>query len=78
MKYIRFKNEPTLILFPDWMAHSDAANGREVSSAGFVDTDTWTCYGESVSLGVASNPTSDTPILQTLLQPRGLACGNAA
>jgi hypothetical protein len=55
------------------MAHVDAANGREVSSAGFVDTDNWTCYGESVSLGVASNPPSDSVILRAMIQPQLLA-----
>jgi hypothetical protein len=73
MKYIRFKGEPTIILFPDFMAHSDAAKGHEVSSAGFVDTDTWRCYGESVSLGIPSNPESDTRVLQLMLQPQPVA-----
>ncbi|MCW8918939.1 MAG: hypothetical protein OQL08_09020 [Gammaproteobacteria bacterium] len=75
MKYIRFKGEPTIILFPDWMAHSDAAMGREVSSAGFVDTDNWRCYGESISLGVGANPASDDPILIATVYPKGLVVG---
>lgn len=69
MKYIRLRGQATLILFPDWMPHADMARERFVSSAGFVDTETWTCYGDSISLGIESNPDSDTPILRTMIKP---------
>ena len=67
MKYIRLANKATLILFPDWLSHKDAAADRQVSSAGFVNTETWECYGESASLGVTSHPQSDTRILKGML-----------
>lgn len=69
-----------LLLFPEYLRHSDVAAGRPVQSAGFVDLDSLTCYGESVSLGVQSCPmdtarlramaghTEHAPELPTLLQ----------
>lgn len=71
MKYIRLRGQATIVLFPDWMSHKDMARDRFVSSAGFVDTENWTCYGESISLGIKSQPGVDTPILKTMLKPLG-------
>jgi len=38
-----------------------------VVSAGFVNMQTGDCYGESISLGVKSNPEYDTDVMRTQL-----------
>jgi len=67
MKYIRLKKAGLgLIMFPDSMTHLEVAGKREVASAGFIDTQNWMCFGESMSLGIGSTP-KDTPILKLMV-----------
>lgn len=54
-------------LFATWQSHKDVAAGRDVPSAGFVDLKTMTCYGESESLEVKSDPERDTRLLRMVL-----------
>ena len=57
---------PGLVLFPGYMNHREVAAGREVSGAGFVNLAERRCYGESVSLGIKSQP-FDTTALRMLI-----------
>ena len=71
VKYIIFENNgvETPIVFPDTLAHVDMAQGREIVSAGFVDFYrvgdfvAVGCYGESVSLKVASRKQKDEAVI---------------
>jgi hypothetical protein len=66
MKYI-IVNEGLAILFGEALKHSDVARGFRVESAGFVyigydaydERFVSSPFGESVSLGIKSNPESD-------------------
>jgi len=67
IKYIRLKNNGAgLVIFPCSMIHSEVANGQEVASAGFIDPQTWECFGESMSLGLPSQKI-DTAILRRMV-----------
>jgi hypothetical protein len=67
LKYIRLATRtfPALMIFPSYLSHAEAAAGREVRSAGFVDEHEWICHGESTSLQVASDP-ADTALLRSM------------
>ena len=67
-KYIILKEHNTPIIFEDVLSHQQMARGKEVSSAGFVQifadaedkgTVGVTCFGESTSLKVKSDPEND-------------------
>lgn len=72
MKYIRFK-DAGIIIFSEYMAHTDMASRfREDMpiSAGFfnvTDADDVHCYGESIGLGLKSDP-KDVLVLQRYLR----------
>lgn len=62
-KYVRLKEYGEIIIFPEVIAHSKFQYFNIVS-AGFCyvnsETKTVSCFGESVSLGLKSNPKEDT------------------
>jgi hypothetical protein len=65
VKYIRTKDNE-IIIFAEFMNHSDFRNFNPVS-AGFISfginkegNPTCSCYGESISLNMKSNPEEDT------------------
>lgn len=65
VKYIRTKDDE-IIIFGEVMQHSDFRNFNPVS-AGFISfginnegNPTCSCYGESISLRMESNPEEDT------------------
>lgn len=68
LKYVRLATGalPVLLVFPAVMTHAEAAAGRKVLSAGFVDPNTWSCFGESLSLQLASCP-EDTVLLRAMI-----------
>lgn len=72
MKYIRFEDSG-IIIFSDYIAHQDMAakfHGEKPISAGFfnvMDADDVQCYGESVGLGLKSDP-KDVLVLQRYLR----------
>lgn len=53
--------------------HKDVARGLKITSAGFCNVwlqgDEWKakCYGESISLGMKSDPETDTMLLEMVL-----------
>lgn len=62
------------ILFGELHKHSEVAMGFKVTSAGFVDitvdthgVSTATCFGESVSLNIKSDPIEDKIKIERLL-----------
>lgn len=69
-KYIVTKNN-VIIVFPELLQHSDFKNFEPIS-AGFMSIGTKTvdsypeldcsCYGESISLNLKSNPIKDTEL----------------
>jgi len=71
-KYVVTK-EGTIIVFPELLQHSEF-RGFEPISAGFISfgvnkegNPTCSCYGESISLGLKSNPEEDTIIAKRQL-----------
>lgn len=64
--------DETIFLFPPWVEHSKFARffGATIS-AGFVDMETKTCLGESVSLNIKSRYKEDTELLRNFLNPEG-------
>lgn len=65
VKYVRTKDNE-IIVFGEIMQHSSFKN-RQPVSAGFISfginkegNPSCTCYGESISLGIKSNPEEDT------------------
>jgi hypothetical protein len=65
-KYIVLGNAtPAPILFGDVITHEQVAHGRFVRSAGFCRLDEVgaTCFGESVSLGIQSDPEEDEELI---------------
>jgi hypothetical protein len=65
VKYIRTKDNE-IIIFGEIMQHRDFRNFNPIS-AGFISfginkegNPTCSCYGESISLGIESNPEEDT------------------
>ena len=76
-KYIIVKGAfdlKTPILFPDNIEHKTVAQGFEVISAGFVVLDPSEngldvfCSGESISLGIKSNPATDEKLIWRVFQ----------
>lgn len=61
LKYVRIKQYGDIIIFPCVIEHSTFKH-LEPISAGFcyVDVNKVTCFGESFSLGIASNPKEDS------------------
>ena len=74
LKYIILKEYNTPIMFPEILQHKDVAGNDNVVSAGFFyvtfDKDGFVLakpYGESVSLGIKSDPENDTIYLSAAL-----------
>jgi hypothetical protein len=72
VKYIRTKDDE-IIIFGEIMQHSDFRNFNPVS-AGFISfginndgNPTCSCYGESYSLNMESNPEEDTMLAKRQL-----------
>jgi hypothetical protein len=64
-KYVITRSK-TIIIFPELLIHSEFS-GFSPTSAGFIsfgvdenNNPTCSCYGESISLGLKSNPVEDT------------------
>lgn len=59
------------IIFSECNKHSDFKHLGEITSAGFCNVnlyeDEMDVYGESVSLGIKSDPDNDAPILNKLI-----------
>jgi hypothetical protein len=67
-KYIIVGNStPAPIIFGDLISHKEVAAGRFVKSAGFVylHDEGAQCFGDSVSLGVKSDPEEDQRIIDS-------------
>jgi hypothetical protein len=71
-KYV-VTNEGTIIVFPELLQHSEFRRFEPIS-AGFISfgvnkegNPTCSCYGESISLGLKSNPEEDTIIAKRQL-----------
>lgn len=71
LKYVMTRYSP--VVFKTVITHSDAAKGlEEITSAGFltvtVKNGTLVCdpYGESISLGIKSNPVEDKVRLEEM------------
>lgn len=84
LKYIRIKGGisgsfPAILVFPSFLSHAEAAAGREVISAGFVNENVWECYGRSDSLGLDSRP-EDTALLRAMFGAgkSGACCGECS
>jgi hypothetical protein len=65
VKYI-ITNDKGIIIFPDTFNHSDFKHFKPIN-AGFISfgvnqqgNPTCSCYGESISLDIKSNPEADT------------------
>lgn len=70
LKYIRTVDDngmDYLLLFPGYILHSQAARGRTVLSAGFIDMGALRCHGESLSLKLKSDP-RDTLLLRVMFR----------
>lgn len=74
MKYIIFEIDGafTPVIFPNMLLHQDVAlalkgllNGATIFSAGDVHFKNPRCHGKSVTLGVVSNPVTDSMIIET-------------
>lgn len=73
---IEIDGNPVPIVFPNHIIHADMARAArnlgpwgKVSGAGFclVDDSGYSCYGESTSLNIKSNYTTDNVLLNKLL-----------
>lgn len=68
-KYI-IVNRRSPIIFHAGIEHKTEAAGRKVNSAGFVrrseDGKGFVCFGESVSLGIGSNPIRDAKLIAAM------------
>lgn len=65
------------VIFGSALAHKDVAFGLRdlgpVTSAGFVQNNgdgTFSCYGESISLGIKSDPDKDTAMVNYIMGQR--------
>ncbi len=69
-KYVVIKDTicPALIIFPEYILHSIFNSIGKITSAGFVNLKTKSCYGESISLKLKSNPKRDNNLLKILLR----------
>ena len=64
VKYIVVNNglHDVMIMFSDLLQHADVASGfAKIISAGFINPETLSCSGKSISLGLGSRP-EDTEI----------------
>ena len=71
-KYVITKNKE-IIVFPELLQHSDFKHFSPIS-AGFISigineqgNPSCSCYGESISLGLKSNPEEDTKLAKRQL-----------
>lgn len=71
-KYVITKNKE-IIVFPELLQHSDFKHFSPIS-AGFISigineqgNPSCSCYGESISLGLKSNPEEDTELAKRQL-----------
>lgn len=68
-KYIMIDNCMPIV-FDIALTHADVGEffnkEKSITSAGFIDSN-GNCYGQSDSLGIASNPIRDTKIIKRLL-----------
>lgn len=71
-KYV-ITEDRTIIVFPEMIQHKEFASFNPIS-AGFIafgvngdGNPTCSCYGESISLGLQSNPERDTKIAKLQL-----------
>jgi len=46
----------SIIIFPETITHADFGHQFKIISAGFIYTDTWSCFGKSTSLGLSARP----------------------
>lgn len=62
-KYVRLKKYDEIIIFPEIIEHSQFRNFEPIS-AGFcyIEQDKVSCFGESYSLKLKSNPEEDTKL----------------
>lgn len=76
IKYIMI-DEAFPVIFGSMFSHRDVAMGLrglgQVTSAGFVQNNgdgTFSCYGESISLGIKSTPDKDTMMVNLTIGRR--------
>lgn len=73
-KYLIFDNGliDYIVVFPEGVQHADMDGDGQAVSAGFIrineDTKLWECYGESVSLDLASR--AEDNIIANIQLPR--------
>lgn len=70
LKYVvtRYNQNETMFIFPNWVEHHKFAKHMGIPiSAGFINMNTRTCYGKSVTLRLDSRGEEDTAILRRLL-----------
>lgn len=77
-KYVSFKDLADkivgIVLFPELFQHVEIdrlmnrAGGYLSETAGFVNLEGIICFGTSLSLGLGSNPETDTPLLRKQLE----------
>lgn len=61
MKYVKVGHYDSIVIFPTIIEHSDFKY-LNPKSAGFcyISTDEISCFGESISLGIKSDPIEDS------------------
>jgi hypothetical protein len=83
VKYIVFEDNAlgaeTIVVFPGNIQHQQMGMvpGRKIS-AGFVHTESMSCFGKSVSLDLKSRPEEDTKLLREMFPHSVLPKGRAA
>jgi len=73
VKYVvtRYSLTEAIFVFSPHVEHSKFAKHMGVVlSAGFVNMETKTCYGESISLRIKSRPEIDNILLRILLEEK--------
>lgn len=70
-KQFIFGDMQTIFIFPGWVEHKEfceinVKENEKILSAGFVDLPAKSCYGESSSLGLSSNPKVDNIFLSMM------------
>ncbi len=58
-----------IVVFPEALKHADFSQNFRILSAGFIDMETFQCYGKSTSLDMKSRP-EDTAIAQRQFKER--------